>query len=78
MNLVLKLKKEGQLKNYFYSIIVIEENKGISSKYKDKIGNYIYLANDNSYVYINKKKLLYWLKLGVKINKKINKIIKIC
>lgn len=78
MNLVIKLKKEGQLKNYFYSIIVIEESKGISSKYKDKIGNYIYLANDNSYVYINKKKLLYWLKLGVKINKKINKIIKIC
>jgi ribosomal protein S16 len=76
MNLVLKLKKEGQLKKHLYSIIVLEKKKNIYSKYKDKIGNYLYLDN-NAYLYINKKKLLYWLKLGVKINKKISKLIKI-
>lgn len=77
MNLVLKLKKEGQLKNHTYSIIIVEENRSVYSKYLDKVGNYLYLDNYNSYVYINKKKLLYWLKLGLKINKKFNKIIKI-
>ncbi len=77
MNLVLKLKKEGQLKNHTYSIIIVEENKSVYSKYLDKVGNYLYLDNYNSYVYINKKKLLYWLKLGLKINKKFNKIINI-
>ncbi len=77
MNLVLKLKKEGQLKNHTYSIIIVEEKRSVYSKYLDKVGNYLYLDNYNSYVYINKKKLLYWLKLGLKINKKFNKIIKI-
>ena len=77
MNLVLKLKKEGQLKNHTYSIIIVEENKSVYSKYLDKVGNYLYLDNYNSYVFINKKKLLYWLKLGLKINKKFNKIINI-
>lgn len=76
MNLVLKLKKEGQLKNHTYSIVIVEENRSVYSKYLDKVGNYLYLDNYNSYVYINKKKLLYWLKLGLKINKKFNKIIK--
>ena len=78
MNLVLKLKKEGQLKNNLYAIVIIEENKSIYGKYIDKIGNYLYIDSYNAYIYINKKKLLYWLKLGVKISKKINKIIKIC
>ena len=77
MNLVLKLKKEGQLKNHTYSIIIVEENRSVYSKYLDKVGNYLYLDNYNSYVFINKKKLLYWLKLGLKINKKFNKIINI-
>ena len=76
MNLVLKLKKEGQLKNHTYSIVIVEENRSVYSKYLDKVGNYLYFDNYNSYVYINKKKLLYWLKLGLKINKKFNKIIK--
>lgn len=78
MNYVLKLRQEGQLKNHLYSIIIIEKSKSINSEYKDKIGNYLYLDNNNSYLYINKKKLLYWLGFGLKINKKINKIIKIC
>ena len=56
MNLVLKLKKEGQLKNHTYSIIIVEENRSVYSKYLDKVGNYLYLDNYNSYVYINKKK----------------------
>lgn len=78
MNLVLKLKKEGQLKNSSYAIIIIEQNKSIYGKSIDKIGNYFYIDRYNGYFFINKNKLLYWLKLGLKINKKISKIIKKC
>lgn len=77
MGLIIKLKKEGELRNHSFSIIVIEKKKNINSIYVDKIGLYTKLKNNLFIVHINKDKLFYWRNLGVRINKKVNKIIDI-
>jgi ribosomal protein S16 len=76
MSNCLKLKKIGHKKTAIFELIILKKKTGVYTSVKDKIGNIFFEKKaQESVVYLNKAKVLYWNSLGLKINKKIKKYI---
>jgi len=80
MGLIIKLRKQGNIKKAHYEIVVTETTRGIVGKFIDVLG-YSFLLHskpyDRHYIVYNKYKLAEWISKGAVLSKSLKKRLKI-
>ncbi|AGS06638.1 30S ribosomal protein S16 [Candidatus Carsonella ruddii] len=71
---VIRLTKKNKINNFYY-INVMYKKKSISGKIIKRIGFYNSLINYGKCFYIDYKFLLYYIKKGAKMSKRLFKIL---
>lgn len=69
-----RLQRIGRKKRPFYRVVVIENTKGPSGKYVEKLGHYNPISNPKEFK-INEERLAYWLSCGAKTSDTVAKLI---
>jgi len=77
MGLVIKMKREGSIRNTSYSIVVMNQKTNIKGRYLASIGNISlekYPSNALSII-VDRKLLAIWLVKGAKIKGRLRKYL---
>jgi ribosomal protein S16 len=80
MGLVIKLRKQGNIRKVHYEIVVTETKTGVVGKFIDILG-YSFLLHskpyDRHYLVYNKYKLAQWISKGAVLSKSLKKKLNI-
>ena len=75
MSVIIKLRREGNNKNPFYKVVVIDSRRACNSKFIEQLGYYQPLSNP--YVFeIDQEASLKWIEKGAQLSATVKDLFK--